>query len=93
MKYEDDDNLPVMIFTNRRVYDRNVLKPSCPKSRALFELLGHEKTLYPWQLIWVAEMGFRYEIRGDIKQFRLEMQRMEEKVDSMEIEIEDMEEE
>jgi len=71
-----ENNLAVMKFKNRKVYDKNVLYGACPEAEALFRLMSPRQYLNPNELVHIANMGFKWEIIGDIREFKEEMNRI-----------------
>lgn len=64
-------------FKHRKVNDQNVMTADCDASEALFNLMSPRKYIYPAELIHIAKMGFEYEVRGDLREFKAEVTRLE----------------
>jgi hypothetical protein len=69
--------LPVLLFKNRRNNGKNVLYANCPEAEALLYLMRPRLFLEPFELCYVAKMGYAWEISGDKREFKEEMSRIE----------------
>lgn len=70
------DISPTMKFKNRKVYGTNVLSAASPQAEALLALMSPRKYLEPKDLFYVSNMGIKWEIVGDIREFKGEMDRI-----------------